>query len=769
MKIGYFYNVSAKAANVDYEGFLSIVNAQSVKQLCDEVAHGSKDTKRRLPAFTWQATFADGCSRSNSHAKPTGLFILDIDHIKGDVREYYNTLYANHTELFDKRIPVVHITPSTHGLRLVCICDASLATIQEQQCVMARRLGIDIDEVTKDFARLSFVVPIDYFLKLDSSIFLNDFSNLIKNPDYEENISSNSVSGTSSSAQSDCEKSEAREDTTGLSSRPNEDNQAQDVAGGVALRADFKGIAYKEIVNQLVVQSGGVPQEGERNVRLYNICRKLRYICDFNTAQIFAICPRFGLSESEVRSVVESANKGNRTGKIPYDLYKIIQSLGDVENLEAETDEAVTESGVSALPKLPTLFANFAETAPEDFRPAVVCALLPVVGTLCSRLRAEYLDGEIHAPNFQTVIEAPQASGKSFTRKLVNTCMKPVILHDAQERVKEQAYIEACRQSKNAKKQPEEPQTLIRIIPASVSIAKLLKRLTQSQGLHLFSFLEELDTLTKTNKAGAWSQKSDIYRNAYDNAYYGQDYMSENSFSALVQVYYNLLLCGTPNAVGRFYDDPEDGLVSRVLFAKLPSQFGAELPRFRKMNNLKEKQVERICNDLNNSLCVKSDDTICPEHEMEMEWLNRAISRWLEKQRIAALKENNYARDIFRRRCAVNGFRAGMIAFYLEGEKSDTKTRKLVCDFALWLADYSLRNLLEKFGAKLNDQSVPESSNGITHKSIYDELPDVFTKNDLYIVLAKFKVKTPLKNVVYAWNKAGLIEKSSKGYKKISQ
>lgn len=758
--IGYFKTIGAKASNIDAAGLQDIIRSEHVANVCSEIAKGNKDAKRRLPAFTWQATFEEGATRSNKHARPTGLFMLDIDHIKEDANETFLHMLESNLALFEARLVVAHITPSQHGLRLVFICDGTDSTIAEQQAKMAEKLGIEIDTSTKDFARLSFAVPFSYFLYIDDQKLLKDYSNLIKNPDYETDNSKNSPVGTDTSAAVDNQEKQARADAAGISAESAGCDKEKDGDSSQHEPATFKGIAYKDIVSQLVAQTGGEPVEGERNVRLYNLCRKLRYICDFNSDKLFSIVPRFGLSEQEVKQVCESANKGGRTGKIPYDLWKIIDSLGGMAAEDEEQDGEEKENQDNNLPPLPPIFKQFVKIAPADFQPAVICSLLPVLGTLCSRLRAEYIDGETHAPNFQTVIEAPQASGKSFTRKIVNECLRPVIIHDNQERVKEQIYLEQCRQNKNAKKQPEEPQTLIRIIPASVSIAKLLKRLSQSQGLHLFSYLEELDTLTKSNKAGAWSQKSDIYRNAYDNALYGQDYMSESSFSALVNVYYNLLLCGTPKAVSRFYSDPEDGLVSRVLFSQLPSQFGAEMPKFKKLGNFERKMIEDRCNQLNQTLCVTTDDKIAEEHEMEMGWLNKKLEKWLEAERIKAIKENNNSRDIFRRRAAVNGFRAGMIAFYLYGEKLTKENRSAVEEFSIWIADYSLQNLLEKFSVSLNEQVEIEQKPNIRAKSIYDSLEDKFTKEDLYTLLSKRRVKTRLKEILYNWRKAGLIEQT---------
>jgi hypothetical protein len=116
--------------------------------------------------------------------------------------------------------------------------------------------------------------------------------------------------------------------------------------------------------------------------------------------------------------------------------------------------------------------------------------------------------------------------------------------------------------------QPTNPRACPRNNGINVSIAKLLQLLAYSDGKHLIGIGEEIDTLVKSERAGVWSQKSDIYRLGFDNAKYGQNYMSDNSFSANVPVYYNLLLTGTPGGMYRFFKDVEDGLVTRFCFAQ---------------------------------------------------------------------------------------------------------------------------------------------------------------------------------------------------------
>ena len=200
----------------------------------------------------------------------------------------------------------------------------------------------------------------------------------------------------------------------------------------------------------------------------------------------------------------------------------------------------------------------------------MIIASLPVLGTLATRIRFEYLDRQEQSLSFFSCITAPAASGKSFIRKPLDLLLTPINEQDAIEREKEQAYKDKLRASKNSKNQPEDPHACPRNNGVAISIAKLLQLLTYAEGKHLIGIGEEMDTLVKSERAGVWSQKSDIYRLAFDNAEYGQAYMSDSSFNAHIHVYYNLLLTGTPNSLRRFFKDLENGLATRVCFAQLP-------------------------------------------------------------------------------------------------------------------------------------------------------------------------------------------------------
>ena len=718
----------------------------------DKDARG--ELKRQLPAISWQSHFPKGGRRLNATAEPTGFFMLDIDHVE-EPRKLWEEISKKIDTNKHLHILIVHVTPSGKGLRIVCenlYNESSFFwSIENNQKAIANYLGVEYDSACKDLARCSFMCQEEDILFFNPTLFIEGPKEIcIKN----ENYQGNTRAGNPGSSDRDIFSGNGV--SVPGSSSSSDDTDSDSVSRELIYKDN---LTYATIVKELVIAMGGEPAEGGRNTFLYRLARKMRYIVDFNPLKLAKILPAFGLPQSEVEQVAQSACKSARSEKIPYDLYMILKRFEthseDLEDVDDSEEEERPD-----LPPLPPVFKQFCRIAPDDFKVPSIFALLPVLGTLASRLRAIYLDGDKHAPNFTTVIEAPQASGKSFARRIVKTCMEQVEYMDSISRVAEQQYNMQLKKARNSKNQPEEPTAIIRIIPASVSIAKLLKRLNNSKGLHLFSFLEELDTLTKSNKAGAWSQKTDIYRNAFDNADYGQEYMSENSFSGIFPVYYNMLTCGTPAAVSRFYKDPEDGLISRIIFCQLPSQFGAKMPVFKKLSTFEKNMIQNTCARLNDNLCCTAEQEVVPEHIVDVAYLNKAIDRWNEHQRLESIREVSTARNVFYRRSAVIGFRAGFLAHYLYGEKTDRETKKNVIRFALFVANFVLNSLLVKFGNTL-EKSISGKPREI-QVDLFKQLPDQFERNDLIAAVKKFQIATPVKMIVFNWKKYNYIKEIGK-------
>ena len=526
--------------------------------------------KRRLPVILPHASsFANG-KRISADATPSGLAMLDVDHVQ-DPRAWFDAI--DKQRLSDNRIYLVAITASGHGIRIIgerlsvspqdglsasavgiLSGAAGLESIEQAQMRIAQVLSIqEYDAVTKDLARASYIVPRDYILWINAD-------GLLLMPDQALSIVP---------------------DTIRLALPPHVDSSVSP-QDDLSAECAYRGIPYKDIISQLLIDTGngGGAVQGERNTVYFMLANYMRYICDFNPALLLQVLPGFGLSEQERRQAIASAIGRPRKSQIPM----VLQSAIAICERECSVLGASNAENPKAtdlpLPELPRLLRLLCRRLPADYRPAMVIAALPVLGTLATRVRFEYLDKQEQSLSFFSCITAPAASGKSFIRKPVDLLLTPINEQDAIEREKEQAYKEKLRASKNSKNQPEDPHACPRNNGVSISIAKLLQLLTYADGKHLIGIGEEMDTLVKSEKAGVWSQKSDIYRLAFDNAEYGQAYMSDASFNAHIKVYYNLLLTGTPNSLNRFFRDLENGLATRVCFAQLPDTSFTEIPVF---------------------------------------------------------------------------------------------------------------------------------------------------------------------------------------------
>ena len=694
---------------------LNLFAEPKVSELVDAYRSGKNDAKRQLPAICWQATF-NGQRRLNKNAAASGFFMLDIDHVD-DVQKMWNEKIQ--PRVIEEAICFVHITPSGEGLRIVARCrDTKPIAVQQERLALA--LNVPFDAVCKDMARLSFVS------RRDEVIYVN--SELIE----DENIIM---------PEKPAEQQKSLH-TRALNEVKPKENAPHDTA------PMYRGCNLQDFVEAWMAARGGYPEEGVRNHTYYALGRDLRYLCNFSADTMCRCVSDEALGDfprAELRQVFESAIASTRRSTFP----PTVENILGVLQGEIDTTDGFEQKTDEKLPILTYEINAFVNCAPEDFKAPTIVAALPILGTICSHLRAVYLDGEVHTPSFMTVIEAEQASGKSFTRRLVDILLKPLRERDNIAREEEKAYLQQLKVSKNKQDQPTDPRAKVRIIPASVSVAKLLQRMDYAEGEHLFSFCEEIDTLYKSNKSGAWAQKSDLYRNAFDNAEYGQDYMSDNSYSTIVKVFYNLLLCGTPKAVTRFFPDCEDGLVSRVIFCKLSDQFAAQFPKFKRMP---EQTIAKLQKWAAGELDKKP-------HDVQVGWLNRRIAAWLEAKRVESLKTLNKAEDQFRRRAAVMGFRAGVLAFYLAGEQPKPAVTQWVSNFAIWIANYVLSEQMSRFADQVN-VTVEYKKRQVNCIQVFDKLPQEFTRNELIVLLKKHGYRQPARASLYQWKREGLIEKT---------
>ena len=773
MKFDIFNHVSSRGVECpDSSTLLNTMDSDKVRRTIASIREAVKkgndkqvgELKKMLPAVTWQAHFADGV-RNNDHAEPSGLYMLDIDHVddpRGMFKQWQPAL------LVECGVVFIHISPSGAGLRVVARCLYEGRTIAQHQAWLAEKLGVvAYDAACKDFARLAFLASYDDILFHDYEKMFMEAAML---PAAAEQYAPSTLKTPAKAEQQNLFTDEQR-------------------------TKEYRGHLVGEIAQQWT-EHVGMPVEGERHNFYYELAKTFRHIVDNDYGVLLAQLPDFGLSLDERQKICEHTAKTNRGNKIPYKFWAWMQQQGIVpktqkdsraeakaeeferaiaEQMERQKEEALRddpEPKPAAVPTLPKVFKEFCSVCPPDFVLPTVNALLPLLGTLATRVRATYLDGVEHTTTFHTVIYADASSGKSFARRLYQRLTVDLQKHDAFSIAREQQYLEELRQKKNATQQPKDPHCPYRIQMAITSVPMILRRQQDAMGLHTITFDEEIDTMAKANKGGSYAQKSDLYRKAWDNAEYGQEYISGNTFTGRVNLFMNFLLLGTPVQMMKFYNDPENGLISRVNFCEIPAQDYALLPKWKKLSPKQEDVIDKVLRRFEQMTYEPVEDadnewTVRPTVNVDdkLKFFMPLLSDWLERKRLEALDDMDRTKDMFRRRSAVKAFRAAMLCVAMY-DTLNAAIQKVIADFCLWLADNDLRTLCSLYDVEKN--RVEKKKTG--PKGILDQLPDEFTREDVYVTLLKNFKKTSVSQTLNNWLHYKRVEQVDKGvYRKVKK
>ena len=742
MRFTYFDSVKSQRGQLcTYEKFVEATYSPMLATICKAIANEpdhdkQQQMKKNLPIITFNAHFE--AQRKNDLAKPSGAYMWDGDGIENPF-QFYSEHICGHQEEWG--IVYVGMTPSCHGLRIVAKCRKEFSTIAECQQWLGEKIGWPCDAACKDWARASYVTPENYIYYMDSKGMFDE------EPEVVYEVKSEDVKEKKESPAKP-QSAVASDNVSGIVSTASE--PAAD-----ALQTTYRGIPLKDIAHQWLLMNGGEPVEGQRNDRIHTLAYVMRCITDYKEDVLMAALPRYGLEESEVRRFVHSACIATPTNGMPKSLQKVLQKMIALKEQNDEEQLTTMEFVPTSdeLPPLPPLVRELVKIAPDDFKKALTLCLLPLLGTLGSKLRAEYLDGKMHSPSFQVSLEAPQASGKSFMMDISKLILAPIEARDSLAIAAEEGYSEKAAEIKMTDKKKSigpRPKGIVRILVPTISNTMMLSRLKNSHELHLICVAPEIDSVYKANKQ-SFSNYNDLLRMAFDNDIHGQDYYNTaDTVCGKAKVYLNTLYSGTPNQMRRFYPDVENGLVSRVLFVTLPDQFGKRMPVWGKLTPKSLAEVEKQRDRLDAVSVV--GETIQQDHKMNLGFLNEAMDGWLEANRQESIRTKDRTRDTFYRRAAVVGFRAGMLAYFLYGEKSSRYCRKNTVEFAKWVADQMLTQHLLRY--EINGKG----SNTNKWEEAYSMLGNEFTLGELQSALMATGKNTPLKNVIYKWHLLGCIE-----------
>ena len=744
----YQKNFSNPTLPVDEAQFYALVRAKQWNENIDKYREtGEASLKRKLPAFIFQATFDEteskagklGAWRKQSATRLTGLVVMDIDHVENP-REVFESWRLATGDKADRTrkddILLVYVTPSGKGLKVVFKADANIGNLIDNQYVMARELGnVTIDESGKDSSRMSYVCKESDILYLDKELFTYE------NKAFSERYTALYRDGHSQAT---------KEDETVISQTP-------PVVDERNASLSFKGVPYEEIIAEWWRQNGGEPQEGERNVKLYQLAVNLRAICDNNKSLLLQIMPRLGLSEEEVHSIVESACK-----EMPKGVSKMMQTILKAKNLSLgpgpsdrlaeenmnrwlwEWGEQIEELSVDF-----PLLKDICKGLKRNQYPAALFVAGGLMMTLMTRCtyRFYHRPEELRRLNNSTLIIGDPASGKSFATRLFKLLAAPIVAADQIGKDAINAYREQMRTKGANKEKPKKPKVVVRIHPARTSNAQFIQDMVNAteevdgepMQLHMLTFDTELDNTLSLQKGGAYIDKQALQLKAFHNEEDGQAYSNVDSVFQEFYVIWNFIYTGTPLALKKMVTEQNfgSGLATRLTCIPLPAT------NFQMMS--REREVDLESDERLKAWAEKLDRM---KGELSVQKIVDELYEWTARRMADAEENDSKAEEMLLKRCAYHGlnFSAPFIVMRhwdqmkqdgqfwcgsFETDETDWRLAELMTNIQYACQRHYFGALAEAyFDNKLKDASVNVMRRQKTLEG-FSRLPDEFTTEDV--------------------------------------
>ena len=426
-----------------------------------------------------------------------------------------------------------------------------------------------------------------------------------------------------------------------------------------AAQDNYLGIPYGEIIKKWwqMYNDGQEPMRSNRNTLTFELAVNLRHICGFDRNLLAQIIPCYdGFPEQEKMACINSAlnEKITQMPKRLKDVLSIIRqermkqgnagggSATDNEALVNALDEANAKDDLfyyNALPKLPQGIRDSISAVGPALALPVITAICPAIGMLATGVKVS-VHGKMNSLNLISYIAGDFASGKGSIDPVINAWTSEVKEMDKMYLQKEDEWRAKKRAAKNKKEQPEEPKLPVRCLTLNNTVANLAERLANTEGKHAFSFTPEADTVAQKWKS-AMSDFSVMLRQAYDGTSYEREARSADAVNVHIdRLLWNVVMCGTPDALYRVVSNYTDGFQSRIIVAKTPDN--TFTPLSDNMHVMNERQRDRII-QIAHLLPLLTGEVVLPK-------LENKGREWLEQIRLETMKNDDKvkARQRFR-------------------------------------------------------------------------------------------------------------------------
>ena len=518
-----------------------------------------------------------------------------------------------------------------------------------------------------------------------------------------------------------------------------------------AAQDNYLGIPYGEIIKKWwqMYNDGQEPMRSNRNTLTFELAVNLRHICGFDRNLLAQIIPCYdGFPEQEKMACINSALNEKIT-QMPKRLKDVLAALRqeklkqgasngnadeDSEALVNALDEANAKDDLfyyDALPKMPQGVRDSISAVGPALAMPVITAICPAIGMLATGVKVS-VHGKMNSLNLISYIAGDFASGKGSIDPVIDAWTSEVKEMDKMYQQKEDEWRAKKRAAKNKKEQPEEPKLPVRCLTLNNTVANLAERLANTEGKHAFSFTPEADTVAQKWKS-AMSDFSVMLRQAYDGTSYEREARSADAVNVHIdRLLWNVVMCGTPDALYRVVSNYTDGFQSRIIVAKTPDN--TFTPLSDNMYVMNERQRDRII-QIAHLLPLLTGEVVLPK-------LEDKGREWLEQIRLETMKNDDKvkARQRFRicpttmrmmtciMLCKVletliqkHGFQGAETQLKQNPQlwkelivKMQTPTMLAVFDT---LADYQLENALYFFRSRIEDAF---SSKNYSGQSPYD-------------------------------------------------
>ena len=571
-----------------------------------------------------------------------------------------------------------------------------------------------------------------------------------------------------------------------------------------AAQDNYLGIPYGEIIKKWwqMYNDGQEPMRSNRNTLTFELAVNLRHICGFDRNQLAQIIPCYdGFPEQEKMACINSALNEKIT-QMPKRLKDVLSAIrqermkqgnagggsaADNEALVNALDEANAKDDLfyyNALPKLPQGIRDSISAVGPALALPVITAICPAIGMLATGVKVS-VHGKMNSLNLISYIAGDFASGKGSIDPVIDAWTSEVKEMDKMYQQKEDEWRAKKRAAKNKKEQPEEPKLPVRCLTLNNTVANLAERLANTEGKHAFSFTPEADTVAQKWKS-AMSDFSVMLRQAYDGTSYEREARSADAVNVHIdRLLWNVVMCGTPDALYRVVSNYTDGFQSRIIVAKTPDN--TFTPLSDNMYVMNERQRDRII-QIAHLLPLMSGEVVLPK-------LEEKGRKWLEQIRLETMKNDDKVKARQRFRICPTTMRMMtciMLCKVLEtliqkhgfngaekqlkespdlwkGMLVKTQTPTMLETFNI-LADYQLDNALYFFRSRIEDafssknycsQSAYDRSRRGKNDSIFERLDVTFTfeqaEQQSIVLKGASATHETVKQMLKNWKRQGLI------------